>query len=215
MAISFASLVRSEAVRYDTTTVSYGRAGRATNLEATEAVAVERRTMDRADLEQQLEKLHPASFAWALGCCRRDRSDAEEVLQDTYLKILEGKARFEGRSSLKTWLFSVIRRTAAAHRRLRWFRGLRIADGCDMGSVADGEESAEQRVMHSERSSALLRAIGRLARRQREVIELVFYHDMTVEQAADVVGVSLGTARVHYQRGKLRLLRELKREEMR
>ena len=171
--------------------------------------------MDRADLEQQLEQLHPASFAWALGCCRRDRSDAEEVLQDTYLKIFEGKARFDGRSSLKTWLFSVIRRTAAAHRRLRWFRDLRFVAGRDMGSVAVGGESAEQRVMHSERASALLRVIGRLARRQREVIELVFYHDMTVEQAADVVGVSVGTARVHYQRGKLRLLSELKREEMR
>jgi RNA polymerase sigma-70 factor, ECF subfamily len=189
--------------------------GRATNREATEAVLVERRTMDRADLEQQLEQLHPASFAWALGCCRRDRSDAEEVLQDTYLKILDGKARFDGRSSLKTWVFSVIRRTAAAHRRLRWFRDLRFVAGRDIEAIAAGEESVEQRVIHSERASALLRAIGRLARRQREVIELVFYHDMTVDEAAEVVGVSVGTARVHYQRGKLRLLSELKREEMR
>jgi hypothetical protein len=54
MAFSFAPLVRVEAVRYDATTVSYGPVGRATNLEATEAVLVERRTMDRADLEQQL-----------------------------------------------------------------------------------------------------------------------------------------------------------------
>ena len=169
--------------------------------------------MNRDDWERQLEALHPVSFAWALGCCGRDRTDAEDVLQETYLKILEGKARFDGRSALKTWLFSVIRRTAASHRRLRWLRDVRFV-ATDLGTVSAGNESAEHQMLHSERTSALLRAIGRLARRQREVIELVFYHEMTVEQAAAVAGVSIGTARVHYQRGKQRLIAELKREEM-
>jgi RNA polymerase sigma-70 factor (ECF subfamily) len=85
--------------------------------------------MNRAELEQQLEELHPVSFAWALGCCGRDRGDAEEVLQETYLKILDGKARFNGRSALKTWLFAVIRRTAAAHRRFGWLRAIRFVRG--------------------------------------------------------------------------------------
>ena len=164
--------------------------------------------VNRADLEQQLEELHPASFAWALGVCRRDADDAQEVLQETYLKIFEGKARFDGRSTLKTWLFAVIRRTAAARRRLRWLRDLRFVFD-DVSSVPDGRDSAERRVIHSERTSALVRALTRLARRQREVIELVFYHDMTIEEAAGVVGVSVGTARVHYHRAKKRLLAEL------
>jgi RNA polymerase sigma-70 factor (ECF subfamily) len=180
--------------------VSYDRASHATNPRAT--------VVNRADLEQQLEELHPASFAWALGLCGRDADDAEEVLQETYLKIFEGKARFDGRSTLKTWLFAVIRRTAAARRRLRWLRELRFVRR-DVSDVADGGESAERRVIHSERTSALLRALTRLARRQREVIELVFYHDMTIEEAAGVVGVSVGTARVHYHRAKQRLLAEL------
>ncbi|HEX9460789.1 MAG TPA: RNA polymerase sigma factor [Thermoanaerobaculia bacterium] len=167
--------------------------------------------MNRAELEQQLEELHPASFAWAMGCCGRDRGNAEEVLQETYLKILDGKARFDGRSALKTWLFAVIRRTAAAHRRFGWLRALRFV-AHDAGDVADGGESAEQQLVHSERAAALLRAIRSLAPRQREVIELVFYHDMTIEQSAEVVGVSLGTARVHYQRGKERLRAALLRE---
>lgn len=124
------------------------------------------------------------------------------------VKIFEGKARFEGRSTLKTWLFAVIRRTAAAHRRLRWLRDLRFVPD-DASTVPDGRDSAERRVIHSERASALLRALSGLARRQREVIELVFYHDMTIEEAAAVVGVSVGTARVHYHRAKQRLLAEL------
>jgi len=140
--------------------------------------------------------------------CGRDENDAQDVLQETYLKIFEGKARFDGRSTLKTWLFAVIRRTAAARRRLVWLRNLRFVSA-DVSGVADDNESAERRVIHSERTSALLRALNRLAARQREVIELVFYHDMTIEEAAGVIGVSVGTARVHYHRAKQRLLSEL------
>jgi RNA polymerase sigma-70 factor (ECF subfamily) len=194
MTFSFASLVHAGSVSYD-------GAANATKLRAT--------VVNRADLEQQLEQLHPASFAWALGVCGRDPDDAQEVLQETYVKIYEGKARFDGRSTLKTWLFAVIRRTAAARRRLRWLRDLRFVSA-DVSAVADERESAERRVIHSERTAALLRALSVLARRQREVIELVFYHDMTIEDAAGVIGVSVGTARVHYHRAKQRLLAELK-----
>ncbi|MEA2164273.1 MAG: hypothetical protein QOK37_2400 [Thermoanaerobaculia bacterium] len=180
--------------------VSYDDAPNATKLRAT--------VVNRADLEQQLEQLHPASFAWALSVCGRDHDDAQEVLQETYVKIFEGKARFDGRSTLKTWLFAVIRRTAAARRRLRWLRELRFI-AADVSALADEKESSERGVIRSEETSALLRALNRLARRQREVIELVFYHDMTIEEAAVAAGVSVGTARVHYHRAKKRLLTEL------
>jgi RNA polymerase sigma-70 factor (ECF subfamily) len=196
MMFSFASLVHGGDVSYDD-------APNATKMRAT--------VVNRADLEQQLEQLHPASFAWALGVCGRDPDDAQEVLQETYLKIFEGKARFDGRSTLKTWLFAVIRRTAAARRRLRWLRELRFVVA-DVSAVADDKESLERGVIRSERTAALIRALNRLARRQREVIELVFYHDMTIEDAAVAAGVSVGTARVHYHRAKKRLLAELKTE---
>jgi len=192
MTFSFAPLVRGGRVSYDG---------------AADATKTRANVVSRADLEQQLEHLHPASFAWALGICERDADDAQEVLQETYLKIFEGKARFDGRSTLKTWLFAVTRRTAAARRRMRWLRELRFVFH-DVSGVPDGHDSAERRVIHSEETSALLRALGRLARRQREIIELVFYHDLTVEEAAGVAGVSVGTARVHYHRAEQRLLEE-------
>ena len=68
--------------------------------------------MKPRELEAQLERLHPESFGWALSCCGHDETEAEDVLQTTYLKIITGKARFGGRSSFKTWVFGVIRRTA-------------------------------------------------------------------------------------------------------
>jgi RNA polymerase sigma-70 factor (ECF subfamily) len=54
--------------------------------------------MDIPELKAELEKHHEASFGWALSCCRHNRADAEEVLQTVYLKILQGKARYRGRS---------------------------------------------------------------------------------------------------------------------
>ena len=154
--------------------------------------------MEQAELEQ----LHPASYAWSLSCCRRDRDEAEEVLQDVYVKILEGKARFDGRSSLKTWLFAVIRRTAAARARRRMVRDLLLAKWAR-------QEVEVAPVEYSESAEILLSALKKLARRQREVLELVFYHDMTIEDAALALNVSLGTARVHYARGKKQLLAQL------
>ena len=83
--------------------------------------------MSRARLEGELAELHPASFGWALGCCNGDRGEAEDVLQIAYVKVLDGRARFDGTSAFRTWLFAVIRRTAAERRRGRWMRSLTFA----------------------------------------------------------------------------------------
>src|SRR3989442_13654521 len=82
--------------------------------------------MEIAELKAELEKLHNSRFGWALSCFRRDRSDAEEVLQTVYLKIFEGKAVYRGDASLKTWLFAVIRKTAATEYRRKILRSFRL-----------------------------------------------------------------------------------------
>ena len=61
--------------------------------------------MSPADLTDQLEQLHVTAFGWALSCCGWDRSAAEDVLQASYLKLLDGRARFDGRSSFRTFVF--------------------------------------------------------------------------------------------------------------
>src|SRR5437870_5671808 len=73
---------------------------------------------------RDLASHHEAAYAWAMACCRRSPTEAEEALQSAYLLILEGRARFGGQSSFKTFLFGVIRRTAASARRRRFLRSL-------------------------------------------------------------------------------------------
>jgi RNA polymerase sigma-70 factor (ECF subfamily) len=161
------------------------------------------------ELEQQIAALHPASFAWALACTRWNAAEAEEVLQSVYLSILEGRARFDGRSAFKTWLFAVVRNMAARARRRRWLEA-RAPWRMLLGSEPDRADP----VATEQRGARIRRALGMLPARQREVLDLVFFHEMTVEQAAEVMEVSTGTARTHYHRGKLRLLELLEEEDV-
>jgi RNA polymerase sigma-70 factor (ECF subfamily) len=168
--------------------------------------------MTPTELEAQLRWLHKESFGWALHCCGRDEPEAEDVLQTVYVKVLSGRARFEGRSAFRTWLFGVIRRTAQESRRRERTREAGAARFAAEG-WSQGSGDVEQERIRAESSRRLLAALERLSERQREVLHLVFYQDLTIEEAADVMDVSLGSARTHYARGKARLRSVLEEEE--
>ena len=169
--------------------------------------------MERTALDDEIERLHSASFGWALSCCGWNRQEAEDVLQTAYLKVLDGRARYGGRSAVRTWLFAVIRTTAAEGRRRRWIRGLLLGRWL-MAEEAPEQPRPEEILRERDRGARVRAALARLAVRQREVLDLVFFHGLTVEEAAGAMGVSPGTARMHYARGKRRLLVLLAPEEL-
>ena len=169
--------------------------------------------MEIEELKAVLEQHHASSFGWAMACCRRDRTEAEEVLQIVYLKVLEGKARFNGAASFKTWLFAVIRKTASDQRRKNFLRALTMIKAGERGTSPDRAEYPEESAYRAEIQSMFRRALARLPRRQREALELVFYHELKIQEAAAVMGVSLGAARTHYERGKKRLRQLLEESE--
>lgn len=153
-------------------------------------------------VEADLAALHEASFGWAKACCSGDSDQAAEVLQNVYVKVLSGVARFHRHSSFKTWLFGVIRLTALE----QWRREARerplSLEGRDYVSSATPADNA---LIEAERATALQRALAQLPARQKEVLHLVFYQDMTIAEAAGAMDVSIGSARTHYERGKKRL----------
>ena len=160
---------------------------------------------EHADLATQIRALHPRCFGWAMACCGNRREDAEDVLQDVYVGVLENGLRFNGRSTLKTWLFGVIRHKARSRlrrERLRSLLGASYANRVDTPAPATLPDDA---AIALERRERIRNALRQLPGRQREMLLLVFYHDLTIEEAAKVLGVSIGSARVHYDRGKKRL----------
>ena len=152
-----------------------------------------------------LEALHADVYAWALSRCDFDHAAAEDLVQQAYVELLSGKARFENKSTLKTFVFSVVQNLARSRfrrltSRLRLVRTYQQDIAGD--TVAVGEPPAD---------ASVWRAVRALPERQRDVIELVFCRDLTVEQASAVMGVTTGTGRTHYDRAK-RALRDRLRD---
>ncbi len=127
------------------------------------------------------------------------------MLHDVYMQVLDGRARFAGQASAKTWLFAVIRRTASAHHRRQWLRASLLERWVRREPVGEGLPSPEGEYGTSKSHDRLRASLARLSRRQQEVLHLVFYQDLTIEEAAALLGISLGSARTHFERGKARL----------
>ena len=153
-----------------------------------------------------LEAMHGQVFGWALSRCNFEQMVAEDLVQQAYMELLTGKARFDGESSLKTFVFAVVQNLARSRfrrvtSRLRLARQAVLPD--DAGIVYPVEPGEHE---------VLWKAVQALPQRQRDIVELVFCRDMTIEAASRVMGVSTGTGRVHYDRAKKALKETLRNE---
>jgi RNA polymerase sigma-70 factor (ECF subfamily) len=168
--------------------------------------------MTRAELEDALSSVLAAARGWALAQTRWNEAEADDVLQASVLKLLDGRAHWDARGSFPGFVFGVIRQTARERRRRAFLRDLILLrpsaqrEAAPRASVSDLAPDA--RLQTSRENARLVAALAQLPARQREILHLVFYGELTLEDAARIAGVALGTARTHYARGKRRL-REL------
>jgi RNA polymerase sigma-70 factor (ECF subfamily) len=146
-----------------------------------------------------LEAMHGQVFGWALSRCNYEQVVAEDLVQQAYMELLTGRAQFDGKASLKTFVFAVVQ-NLARNRFRRRARHLQLAQ-----QAMPDETVATMTEPGSD--DAVWQAVQKLPPRQRDIVELVFCRDLTIEEASKVMGVSTGTGRVHYDRAK-RALRE-------
>lgn len=150
-----------------------------------------------------LEAVHDQVFGWALSRCDYNRSIAEDLVQQAYVELLTGRAQFKAQSTLKTFVFGVVQNLAKSRyrrlgARLRLIRKVAQHDAgrCEMPPEASAK-------------SIVWQAVQELPQRQRDLIELVFCRELTIEEASGVMGVTTGTGRVHYDRAKKALRTKL------
>lgn len=150
-----------------------------------------------------------------------NRAVAEEVVQDTWLAVLRGIARFEGRSSLRTWMFAILVNRA----RSTGTREQRSIPVADAGPVVDGSrfaldgawlsppehwiEEAEDRLAAGKLADLLRSAMDDLPARQREVVALRDMEGMSSEEVCEVLAISEGNQRVLLHRGRSKLRQTL------
>jgi RNA polymerase sigma-70 factor (ECF subfamily) len=132
-----------------------------------------------------------ARFAVSLG----QRTDVEEVVQDTFVRAFGSIESFRADSSLRTWLFTIERRLILDRRRAE--RRRRDDSSVDEGDAAT-EFDALDEIVAEEAEARVRRAVDRLSRLQREVFLLRVNEGLSYKEIAEVVGSTEGAARVHY-----------------
>ena len=127
---------------------------------------------------------------------------AEDLLSDVFLDVWRQASRFEGRSAVTTWLLSIARFKALSARRGRTDAPL---DETIEATVADAADNAEVVLEKKHQSEMLRDALTKLSREHREIIDLVYYHEKSVDDAAQVLGIPSATVktRMFYARKKL------------
>jgi RNA polymerase sigma-70 factor, ECF subfamily len=131
---------------------------------------------------------------------------AEDVTSEVFLDVWRQAPRFEARSAVTTWLLAIARYKALAELRRRPEPPL-DEGGMDASDPADDPE-ATLAIKH--RGEILRNCLTRLSPRHREIIDLVYYHEKSVQEAADILGVPGNTVktRMFHARKKLSELLE-------
>lgn len=115
----------------------------------------------------------------------------DDAVQEVFLVVHRRLAEFEGRSSVRTWLYAIARRVAGNVRRGASRRGSQESISADLADAhrADPRELAEK----AEAGRLLLDLLGQLTEEQREVFVLVEVEEMSVPEAAEALGMNLNT----------------------
>jgi RNA polymerase sigma-70 factor, ECF subfamily len=132
-----------------------------------------------------------ARFAASLGV----RNDIEEIVQDTFVRAFASLEGFRGESTLRTWLFTIMRRLVLDQRRARARRPISVPVEEDDATT---EFDALDGMVATETEQKVRDAIAELTPTQREVFTLRVTEGLSYKEIAEVAGTTEGAARVHY-----------------
>lgn len=131
--------------------------------------------------------------------------DAEEVTQDVFLKVFDNLSRFDGRSSLSTWLYRIACNTAVSHARRRR-RPTCPIDERRIAAVRDDEaDRLEEMVEQQQALDSLAAAIEALEADERALVTLRYYEDRSVAECAEITGLTEANVKVRLHRIRKKL----------
>jgi len=189
----------------------------AENVEIEDLALVERlRECSDLAYEQLLQRFQQPVYNLALRLLG-DPSEASDVVQEVFLKVFRNVGGFRGQSSLKTWVYRIT--VNEAHNARRWFfRHRRSEVELDSDprdalslkeTIPDGSRSPYETACDSEQHALIEAGLARINPIFREAVALRDISDLSYEEIADVLGVSLGTVKSRILRGREALREEL------
>ncbi len=131
-----------------------------------------------------------------------NQAAAEDLISEVFLDVWRQADRFEGRSAVSTWLLAIARFKALSLMRRKPDEEL---DEETAGAIEDRSDDPEVAVQKKDKSVALRKCLAALSPEHREVIDLVYYHEKTVQEVAEIVGIPEATVktRMFYARKRL------------
>jgi len=127
---------------------------------------------------------------------------AEDIVSDVFLDVWRFADGFKERSQVSTWLLAIARhKTLSALRR----RSDEQLDDDSAAAIEDPTDDPEVSVDSKDQSAVVRKCLSQLSVVQREVIDLVYYHEKSVEEVARIVGAPAGTVktRMFYARRRM------------
>src|SRR6266576_940355 len=156
---------------------------------------------DRLAMQVLFARHHVRVFRFVLRLVR-DESTAEDLISEVFLDVWRQAGRFEGRSAVSTWLLAIGRFKALSALRRRPDEEL---DDETAEAIEDPADDPEVVVAKKDKSAAIRKCLMGLSAEHREIIDLVYYHDKSVEEVAEIVGIPVNTVktRMFYARKRL------------
>lgn len=156
---------------------------------------------DKLAMQALFARYHARVYRFVLRTASNETT-AEDVTSEVFLDVWRQAGRFEGRSSAGTWILSIARFKALSAVRRRREDQL---DEAAAEQIEDLEDDPEAALEKKDRGERLGRCLLKLSAEHREVVDLVYYHERTVEEAARILGVPEGTVKTRMFHARRRL----------
>ena len=156
---------------------------------------------DRLAMQVLYARHHVRIYRFVLRLVR-DEWKAEDLISEVFLDVWRQADRFEGRSTVSTWLLAIARFKALSALRRKPEEGLDEDAALEIEDLADNPEVTLEK---KDRSAVIRKCLMGLSAEHREIIDLVYYHEKSVEEAAKIVEIPENTVktRMFYARKKL------------
>jgi len=162
---------------------------------------------DRLAMQVLYGRHHVRVYRFALRLVRKEQV-AEDLISEVFLDVWRQAGKFEGRSAVSTWLLAITRFKALSA--LRKKKDAELDDEA-AAAIEDTADNPEVAIAKKDTGNVLRNCLSRLSQEHREIVDLVYYHEKSVEEVAGIVGIPENTVktRLFYARKKLaELLKE-------
>ena len=156
---------------------------------------------DRLAMQVLFARHHVRVYRFVLRLVRNEAT-AEDLISEVFLDVWRQAGKFEGRSAVSTWMLSIARFKALSTLRRKPEQEL---DDETAEQIEDLADSPEVALAKKDKATVLRGAINKLSVKHREIVNLVDYHEKSVEEVAGIVGIPEATVktRMFYARKKL------------